>query len=227
MIAVKFDSTKFLQEMTNIVKYSEGFIEGAQAGKVKLLDGLAADLSEVIKSYIDSNARVNPQMLHHIYEWHQIGQPGARLFDINYIVSNNGISFNGTLSQSRSIKDGSNVPFYNKATIMENGIPVTIKPKTASALRFEQDGNVYYVRGSVNVNNPGGIQAQDGFREMFDSFFRNPMTQSFLVSSGIKRYLETPKIYKANLAKGKRGGRAVGYETGMKWMSNAAGGVIV
>ncbi len=226
MIAVKFDSTKFFKEMSNIINYSEGFIEGAKAGKVKLLEGLAADLSEVIKNYIDSNARVNPQMLHHIYEWHQVGQPGARLFDINYTVSNTGISFNGTLSQSRSIKQGSIEPFYDKARIMENGIPVTIKPKRGTVLRFEQDGQPYYVRGSVTVDNPGGRETQDSFNQIFNSFFINPMTQSFLLSSGIKKYLETPKLYKTNLAQGKRGGRAIGYSTGYKWIANAAGGVL-
>jgi hypothetical protein len=226
MITMTMDTKEFYRDLTNILQYSEGFVEGAKAGKTVFLKGLGADLAELIKNYIDSNARVNPEMLHHVYEWHQVGQPGARLFDINYVVTGGGLSFNGTLSQSSSIKNGSNVPFYNKASIMENGIPVTIKPKKGTVLRFEQDGQEYYVRGGVNVQNPGGDLVKNGLKQVFDSFFNNPMTQSFLASSGIQKYLETPFLFKSNIAKGKRGGKAAGYETGFKWISTASGGVL-
>jgi hypothetical protein len=226
MITMTMDTKEFYRDLTNILQYSEGFVEGAKAGKTVFLRGLGADLAELIKNYIDSNARVNPEMLHHVYEWHQVGQPGARLFDINYVVTGGGLSFSGTLSQSSSIKNGSNVPFYNKASIMENGIPVTIKPKKGTVLRFEQNGQEYYVRGGVNVQNPGGDLVKNGLKQVFDSFFNNPMTQSFLASSGIQKYLETPFLFKSNIAKGKRGGKAAGYETGFKWISTASGGVL-
>ena len=212
--------------MENIFGYAEGFLDGAKAGKTKFLMQLGGDLSEYLKNFIDSNARVSPEMLHHIYEWHQVGQPGARLFDIDYVVSGNGISFSGRLSQSKSIKSGSTTPFYNKATIMENGIPVTIKPKNRQVLRFEQDGETYFVPTGVVVDNPGGDMVRDGFKTIFNSFFTNQITQSFLTSSGIKQYLETPKVFKNNLAAGKRGGRSVGYQVGLTWMANASGGVL-
>jgi hypothetical protein len=226
MITLTIDSNEFYQDMKNIIDYSNGFLEGAQAGKKKFLDGLGQDLSEFLKNFIDSNARVNPEVLHHVYEWHQIGQPGARLFDIQYTVSDSGLSFSGTLSQSKSIKNGSTVPFYNKASIMENGVPVTIRPKRGRVLRFEQDGQVYYVSGKVSVQNPGGDYAKDGFRNVFDSFFSNPVTQSFLESSGIAKYIETPAVFKKNIRAGKNSGRAVGFDTGYKWIANAAGGVL-
>jgi hypothetical protein len=92
--------------------------------------------------------------------------------------------------------------------------------------RFEQDGQVYYVSGKVSVQNPGGDYAKDGFRNVFNSFFSNPVTQSFLESSGIAKYIETPAIFKKNIRAGKNSGRAVGFDTGYKWIANAAGGVL-
>jgi len=74
--------------------------------------------------------------LHHVYEWYQTGSPAARLFDINYISNQIGLSFNSTFRQSVSIKSGSKVPFYNKAQIIENGIPVTIRPVSSEVLSF-------------------------------------------------------------------------------------------
>jgi hypothetical protein len=46
-------------------------------------------------------------------------------------------------------------------------------------------------------------------------------TQSFLRASGLSDYLETPTIFKRNLAAGIRGGKGVGRATGMKWIINA------
>ena len=33
-------------------------------------------------NYVDSQARVNPKSLHHVYEWKKVGVPSARLFDL-------------------------------------------------------------------------------------------------------------------------------------------------
>jgi len=42
--------------------------------------------------YIDAQARVNPQSLHHVYEWNKVGNSGSRLFKLN-ITERNGLSF--------------------------------------------------------------------------------------------------------------------------------------
>jgi hypothetical protein len=119
------------------------------------------------------------------------------------------------------IQQGSNVPFYNKAMIMEKGIPVVIKPKAAKVLAFSKDGEDVFVKGQVKVDNPGGTMAQGGFQKAFDNFFRNYFTQAFLRSSGISKYFESPRIYKSNLDKGRRIGRSAGYSTGYRWIANA------
>jgi hypothetical protein len=223
-VKVNFNSLDFKKDMENIVNYSIGFLEGVQKGKNILLHNVGMHSVELMKEFIDSNARVNPQMLHHIYEWNMTGSPEARLYDINYTVSNLGLSLKSSFSQSTSIKNGSRVPFYDKARIMEEGIPVTIRPKNAQVLAFDVNGETVFTKNPVEVLNPGGSEVQGGFEKTFDLFFNKYFSQAFLKSSGIGRYLENPEVYKKNIQSGKRGGKSVGVLTGYRWIANAGVG---
>jgi len=78
-----FNSAQFKKEMNNMVDYSMGFLEGIQRGKTVFLKTIGVETVELMKEFIDSNARVNPDMLHHVYEWNQTGSPSARLYDIS------------------------------------------------------------------------------------------------------------------------------------------------
>ena len=93
---VAFDDKKFYKDMTKFVEYTEGFLQGVQNAKPQILDKLGKEVIERIKEFVDANARVNPQALHHIYEWSMTGTPQGRLFDLGYRVSGAGISFNYT-----------------------------------------------------------------------------------------------------------------------------------
>ncbi len=218
------DSKQFKKDMNNIVNYSIGFLEGAQRGKTIFLKTLGMETVELMKEFIDSNARVNPQMLHHVYEWTMTGSPEARLYDISYTTSNLGLSFKSSFSQSKSIKDGSRTPFYDKARIMEEGIPVTIRPKVSQVLAFEENGETVFTRGPVQVLNPGGTEVEGGFEKVFDMFFNKYFSQAFLRTSGIARYLENPQVYKKDMPAGKRMGKSKGLSTGYRWIANAGMG---
>jgi hypothetical protein len=220
MIKIKFDNRSFKKEMKNIIDYSTGFTEGIEKGKSDFLNNMGADVSEIASQFIDTNARVSPGTLHHIYEWYKTGSPEARLFDISYTVSNIGLSFISNFKQSTTISQGSNEPFRNKAAIMENGTTIVIKPKNAQALRFEKDGEVIYTKKPVVITNPGG-NTQGEFEKAFDMFFGTYFTQAFLNSSNLKQYFENPIVYKKNLRKGMRSGRSTGLSTGYRWVVNA------
>jgi hypothetical protein len=211
----------FKKEMKNIIDYSIGFLEGAQVGKTQFLNNMGKLTTELLEAYIDSNARVNPKALHHIYEWYKVGSPDARLYNINYTISNLGLSFVSTMKQSTSVKDGSSVPFYNKAKIMEEGTPVTIKPKKASVLVFEDGGDTIFTKGKVVVANPGGTQVEGSFEKIVDSFFNRYFTQAFLKTSGVQAYLSNPVVYSRNLKAGKSSGRSKGMQVGYRWIANA------
>lgn len=223
MISIKINSAKFAKEINNIMDYSIGFLDGVQEGKAALLNSIGVQAIEMLKQYIDSNARSNPQMLQHVYEWYQNGSPEGRLFDINYAVTGAGISINSTFRQSKSIQNGSKVPFYDKARIMEEGIPVTIRPVNAQVLRFEEEGETVFTSNAVNIANPGGMKAQGGFEKTFDEFFNKYFTQAFLKSSGIAQYLENPEAFKKHMSSGKSRGRAAGKSAGYNWIVKAGG----
>ena len=200
--------------------YSAGFLDGIQMGKQQLMHSIGVQSIELLKSYIDSNAKTNPAILHHVYEWNQTGSPDARLYDIKYSISNLGLSFMSSFSQSNTVQDGSNTPFYNKAKIMEEGIPVKIRPKRAQSLRFIDDGEEVFTKSEVTIRNPGG-NVEGKFEQVFDNFFNKYFTQAFLRASGMAAYLDNPTAYKKNLQAGKKGGRAKGLSTGYRWIANA------
>lgn len=221
MISADFQDSNFFREMTNVIKYAEGYLEGVQAGKPALLSKMGRTIKELAKEFVDSMARIDPASLHHVYEWYQTGSPAARLFDIDYTVVNGGLSFDTTLSQSRSFANGSTVPFYNKAYIMENGIPVTIHPKQSGVLAFDDNGETVFTKSPIYVNAPGGKQVQGSLQDTLATFFNTYLTQAYLIESGFTRHINNPSEFKANLSRGKSGGKSVGKQIGYNWIVKA------
>lgn len=219
MISITFDDKKFMREMQNIVKYSEGFLDGAKAGKPQMMKNLAISTIEMLKDFVDMSARMDPQNLHHVYEWYQVGSPDARLFDIDYIVSAGGISINSSFRQSVTASAGSSTPFYDKARIMEQGIPVVIKPRKAKVLAFSVDGEQVFSKSPIVVDHPGGQATQGAYEETFKTFFDRYFNQSFLHVTGIYDSIKDVSTFKHNLASGSRSGKSTGYNTGYKWIS--------
>jgi hypothetical protein len=219
------NSKQFELQMNNIVKYSMGFLDGVERGKTVFLKNLGAGTIQALAAYVDVSAKGNPRALHHIYEWYQTGSPSARLFDLDYTVSNLGLSITSTFKQSRTLKEDSNEPFYNKASIMERGIPVTITPKRSSVLVFEEGGNTIFTKNPITVRNPGGDEVQGAFEKTVDEFILRYFKQSFLRASGIYDYIKKPVLYKKNFKAGSKLGKSKGVDTGFKWIANAKIGV--
>lgn len=220
MIRVKFDSRQFMKDMNNVMNYSSGFLDGIQSGKAMFFHRMGQEAKRFLAEFIDANARINPASLHHVYEWQKTGSPEARLFDIEYTVSNLGLSLRSTFRQSTSIKAGSETPFYDKARVMEAGVAVTIRPRKSPVLVFEDDGQTIFTPNPVRVTNPGGEAVAGSFEKTFDMFFQKYFTQAFLKASGLLDHLSNPVVYKKDLPAGKRSGRAQGLATGFRWVSN-------
>ena len=179
-IDVKFDMLKFEKQMSNLIDYSVGFLDGAQESKHFLLDRLGKGTIKALYKYIDTNAKLNPKSLQHVYEWYQVGSPNSRLFDLDYTVSNVGLSINSTFKQSRTLSEDATTPFYNKANIMENGIAVTVTPRGNNPLVFHDGGELVFVKAPITIENPGGIAVEGSYRNIFDLFFAKYFSQSFL-----------------------------------------------
>lgn len=221
MINVSFDNDKrFLRQMNNLISYTEGFLDGAKTGMPFFLATVGEKTKEILEMFIDSNARANPEALHHIYEWYEVGSPEGRLFDIDYHVTNFGLSMSGELTQSQTIKAGSKDPFYDKAKIMEEGIGVTISPRRSPVLVFEEGGKTVFTSNPVRVENPGGAATQGSFDRVFEMFFTSYFRQSFMEISGLKSQMGSMMAFTNNLSAGMRIGRGAGTSAGVQWIKS-------
>ena len=218
---VTLDAKDFEKQLSNIVQYSFGFLEGAQRAKPLLLENMGKGIIEALGAYIDVAANQNPDALHHIYEWYQEGVKASRLYDFTYSVTKEGLSFDGTFRQSKTMSQDATKPFYDKARIMEEGIPVTITPKRSSVLAFNSGGETVFTRKSVTNFAPGGEDVKGSFQKIVDEFISRYLTQSFLRASGLYNYIENPILYKQDFAIGAKLGRSQGLKTGYTWIAKA------
>jgi hypothetical protein len=153
-------------------------------------------------NYIDALARSKPKSLHHVYEWKKSGNKSSRLFKLNKI-SDDGLSFrvNYTLLPSKSMVPTTNGKrrhvFVNKASIMEEGKPLVIRPKNSDRLVFQVDGEtVFMPKGkSVTVKRPGGSAATNQFRLAHSRFFSGRLVNESIKRSGFQ------KIFNSSLTK--------------------------
>jgi hypothetical protein len=145
-------------------------------------------------NYIDALARSKPKSLHHVYEWKKAGNKSARLFKLNKGVQV-GLSFsiNYQFLPSRTIVPSSNGKrrhmFIDKASVMEKGEPLVIRPKNAERLVFEIDGEtVFMPKGaSVTVKRPGGSAARNQFTLAHSRFFSGNLINDSIKRSGFQR----------------------------------------
>ena len=145
-------------------------------------------------NYVDALARSKPKSLHHVYEWKKSGNKTARLFKLNKI-SEDGLSFrlNYEFIPSRSMVPASSGSrrhmFANKASVMEAGKPLVIRPKNAERLVFEIDGEtVFMPKGkSVTVKRPGGSSATNQFTLAHSRFFSGRLVNESIKKSGFQR----------------------------------------
>jgi hypothetical protein len=145
-------------------------------------------------NYIDALARSKPKSLHHVYEWKKSGNKTARLFRLNKI-NQTGLSFsvNYEFLPSKSMVPSSvgrrKHMFANKASIMEKGKPLVIRPKSSERLVFDIDGEtVFMPKGaSVTVRRPGGSAATNQFTLAHSRFFSGRLVNDSIKRSGFQR----------------------------------------
>ncbi len=155
--------------------------------------------------YMDSQARTKPRSLHHVYEWNKAGTPSSRLFKL-YTIETDGLSFRINYDFKPSVssvptknkKQKKKYVFANKADVMEAGMPIVIRPRSAERLVFEMDGEtVFMPKGtSVTVKKPGGAQASHQFALSYGRFFGGQLVNASIKSSGLQRIFNS-KIAKA------------------------------
>lgn len=219
---VTIQDNQFLKDMRNIINYSEGFLEGAQKGENVFLQKLGKQIQAIAEEYIDTMSRVDPASLHHVYEWYQVGNPNARLFEITSVAKATKLSFTVNFLQSVSVANGAKMPFYDKASVMESGTPVTIAPKDSQVLVFNSNGMPVFTKKEVTVENPGG-DVQGRFQNTFEEFFNNYIYSNLFDVTGSRNTLSKPKQFSDNFKSGKINGRVAGVSAGYEWITKAGG----
>ena len=145
-------------------------------------------------NYIDALARSKPKSLHHVYEWKKSGNKTARLFKLNK-TEQVGLSFgvNYEFLPSKSMVPSSNGRrrhvFANKASIMEKGNPLVIRPKNSERLVFQiDDETIFMPKGaSVTVKRPGGSAARNQFTLAHSRFFSGNLVNDSIKRSGFQK----------------------------------------
>ena len=219
---IVIEDSQFLKDLKNVVNYSEGFLNGAQKGSNIFLEKIANQIQAIAEEYVDTMARVDPASLHHVYEWYQVGNANARLFEITSIVKSGKINFTANFLNSVSIANGAKMPFYDKASVMESGMPVTIAPKNSQVLVFNSNGMPVFTKKEVVVEKPGG-DVQGKFEDTFKEFFNTYLYDNLFDITGSRNSLSKPKEFSDKFKSGKINGRAAGISAGYEWISKAGG----
>lgn len=223
MLSVKINSTEFSKTMSNVADYSIGFLDGIQLQRLHFNRFLGGYAAEALGKYIDTKARMSPNTLHHVYEWDMVGSEDGRLFKFNVNAGISKITIDGSFIPSKKPSPTSDQVFSNKAFVMENGIAITVTPKNADVLVFEDAGELVFTRNSIHIEHPGGDGVAGSFGEVVDDFFNNFFTNALL--EPLINDLESAKEYMDNFVAGSKGGRPVGVKAGRKYLD--VSGVVI
>jgi hypothetical protein len=217
VIKIKIKNDELSKILQNTVFYSDGFLQGIDLNRVefnKILGGYAA---EALGGYIDSKARTNPSMLHHVYEWNETGSKASRLFTINVDATKYSITFSGKFLPSRKPSSESGDVFVNKADIMENAIAVTVSPSSSSVLAFQDGDETVFTSSSVYIAHPGGDEVAGSFGKVVDEFFGTYFKYSVIspLVSKLKNAKEFPSLY----SQGTKVGKSAGVKAGRRYFT--------
>lgn len=217
MFRVKFDTTSFSKILNNSVQYSNGFIEGIQLEKIIFNRFLGGYTVAALEKYIDARAKMNPQELHHVYEWNNIGNPNSRLFKFTVKATQNAITINGFFLQSKTANSENGEVFRDKANVMENQIAITITPKQSPVLIFEDNGETVFTTNSIFIEHPGGDAVANSFGNTIDTFFNSYFTSALLAP--IMKDLQSANEYISSFRAGAYGGgKSLGVRAGRKYL---------
>lgn len=133
-------------------------------------EGAAKLLLTYFENYVDARARANPYRLHHIYEFDLTGDKASRLFKRNITKSPAGVIMSFSFKPAKN-PNREGYMFASKAIVMEEGKPLTIKPRRSKYLMYRlRDGRFVKTSKPSFVEHPGGIEVKGAFAQEFKEF---------------------------------------------------------
>jgi hypothetical protein len=225
MITARIRGEDVLRMLKNSVEYSDSFMRELKGSQDILNAKVGEESVDAFYDYLDGLARIHPGMLHHVYEWGQVGNPMGRLFDLTMSSNKTSAVITAEFLESDVPSPTSSEPFYDKAQIMEDGITVTINEVEAKALFFEIDGEEFFRSGPIVIANPGGQATRGSFLQAFDEFYGSYFTEVHLKAIRFYKYFSNPKAFETYFGSAVRGGAASkGRKAALSWIMNAPGG---
>jgi hypothetical protein len=225
MITARVKANDVIKMLKNSVEYSSAFASELNKSKGILNQKLGVGSIEAFYDYLDSLARSHPGMLHHVYEWGQVGDPFGRLYDLSLSVNNTSAVIGAEFLQSRVPSPTSTEPFYDKALVMEEGGTIVINEVEAKALFFEIDGEEFFRSGPIIIANPGGEATRGSFLQAFDEFYGSYFTEVHLKAIRFYQYFANPKVFEKYFASATKGGASSkGRKAALSWIMNSPGG---
>jgi hypothetical protein len=161
--------------------------------KNKFREVIFNQLDKDFGEFVDSQARVKPKSLHHVYEWNQAGDKNARLFKLNKLNADDlgfSVLYEFLPSKTFSSAEGNRRHvFASKASVMEAGMPLKIAPRHSKRLVFETNGyTVFMPEGaSVTVRRPGGASVKNSFMMTYSRFFKSNLVNASIKKSGFQQ----------------------------------------
>jgi len=196
--SLKIDSNA-LDTMRNVGAYIEGVAVATRSFDIDKEIGQAiTTIAKVsLGKFIDSEARLSPKSLHHVYEWNQTGKPLGRLWKIDGTYKSGSIVLSSEFRPSKTFAPNKYGPrrskFIFKADVMEKGQPVRITARNAQALHFySKDGDpVFIPKGKfVTVKTPGGKQVKGSYKKTMNRFLASSRLLVDIQESGILARIE-------------------------------------
>jgi hypothetical protein len=202
-------------------------------GMERFMDEAYERTKNNFEMWMDAKSLQRQRELSHVYEWGRVGDPGGRLFRLhrrkgstnsfqityNFINSRRVVPIHPRLREpgptGKFVKKSS--IFRRKADVMEQGLPVVIRPRGDNYLAIpvknaefrgyingrHTDSSGYgiaFSRGPIRVRQPGGPLARDGFGRNYRNYFNSGTALKQLKASGtLERPARTAKIAGENL----------------------------
>lgn len=225
MIRARIKADNVIKMLNNSVKYTDSFATELRRNKNVLNQKLGETSIDAFYDYLDNLARTHPGMLHHVYEWGQVGDPAGRLYDLGLSVNNTSAVISSKFLDSQAPSPTSDTPFFDKASIMEDGQSVVINQVEAKVLFFEIDGEEFFRSGPIVIANPGGEETRGSFLKAFNDFYGMYFEEVYLKSIRFYKYFSNPKEYQRYFGSAVKSGGASskGKKAALSWIMNAPG----
>lgn len=225
MLSVNFNAKQFTKTLNNIIAYSDGYIQETRSSKDKIAQKMAKISINTFYEYLDGLARLHPGMLHHVYEWGQIGNPMGRLYELSMQIRGSGATISAEFLDSTTVSETGTEPFYNKAEVMELGETIIVSEQEANALFFEIDGQEVFAKGPIVIPNPGGEAVRGSFVSAFNEFYKTYFSEIYLRSIKFYSHLERADAYSKNIKSASKSSnpRTVGKNTAIQWIMTLPG----